>query len=52
MLLVQWQRGRKVIIHPEAHTNTGLHDSLPGWRLLRAGAEMLGLTHRNDTTEK
>jgi branched-chain amino acid transport system substrate-binding protein len=52
MLLVQWQRGRKVIIHPEAHTNTGLHDSLPGWRLLRAGAEMLGLTHPNDTTEK
>jgi ABC-type branched-subunit amino acid transport system substrate-binding protein len=51
MLLVQWQRGRKVIIHPEAHTNTGLHDSLPGWRLLIAGAEMLGLTHR-DSNEK
>jgi branched-chain amino acid transport system substrate-binding protein len=51
MLLVQWQRGRKVIIHPEAHTNTGLHDSLPGWRLLVAGAEMLGLTHR-DSNEK
>jgi len=51
MLLVQWQRGRKVIIHPEAHTNTGLHDSLPGWRLLIAGAEMLGLTHRNDSSE-
>ncbi len=52
MLLVQWQRGRKVIIHPEAHTNTGLHDSLPGWRLLLAGAEMLGLTHRDDSNEK
>ena len=52
MLLVQWQRGRKVIIHPEAHTNTGLHDSLPGWRLLVAGAEMLGLTHRDDNGEK
>jgi len=51
MLLVQWQRGRKVIIHPDAHTNTGLHDSLPGWRLLIAGAEMLGLTHR-DSNEK
>jgi branched-chain amino acid transport system substrate-binding protein len=48
MLLVQWQRGRKVIIHPEEHTNTGLHDSLPGWRLLRTGAEMLGLTHREN----
>ena len=52
MLLVQWQRGRKVIIHPEAHTNTGLHDSLPGWRLLLAGAEMLGLTRRDDNSEK
>ena len=52
MLLVQWQRGRKVIIHPEQHTNTGLHDSLPGWRLLVAGAEMLGLTHRDDSNEK
>jgi branched-chain amino acid transport system substrate-binding protein len=52
MLLVQWQRGRKVIIHPEAHTNTGLHDSLPGWRLLLAGAEMLGLTHRDNNSEK
>ena len=50
MLLVQWQRGRKVIIHPEAHTNTGLHDSLPGWRLLRAGVEML--LHRDDSNEK
>jgi ABC-type branched-subunit amino acid transport system substrate-binding protein len=51
MLLVQWQRGRKVIIHPESHSNTGLHDSLPGWRLLLAGAEMLGLTHRDDRDE-
>lgn len=50
MLLVQWQRGRKVIIHPEAHTNTGLHDSLPGWRLLRAGVEML--FHRDDSHEQ
>jgi branched-chain amino acid transport system substrate-binding protein len=50
MLLVQWQRGRKVIIHPEAHSQSGLHDSLPGWRLLLAGVEML--LHRDDSNEK
>jgi len=50
MLLVQWQRGRKVIIHPEEHSASGLHDSLPGWRLLLAGVEML--LHRDDSNEK
>jgi branched-chain amino acid transport system substrate-binding protein len=52
MLLVQWQRGRKVVIHPEEHSDPGLHDSLPGWRLLRAGVEMLRSSRRDDDDEK
>jgi branched-chain amino acid transport system substrate-binding protein len=52
MLLVQWQRGRKVIIHPEEHSEPGLHDSLPGWRLLRAGVELLLPARRDDDSSE
>ena len=48
MLLVQWHRGRKVIIQPESHTETGSLDFPSGWKLLLAGADLLRLTRRDD----
>ena len=44
MLLVQWHRGRKVIIVPESHDDSGSLDFPAGWRLLLAGFEALRLT--------
>ena len=42
MLLVQWHRGRKVIIVPESHDDSRVRSIFPsGWRLLLAGVEML-----------
>ncbi len=41
MLLVQWHRGRKVIIVPESHDDSGSLDFPAGWRLLLAGFEAL-----------
>ncbi|MGH7813970.1 MAG: ABC transporter substrate-binding protein [Candidatus Binataceae bacterium] len=46
MLLVQWHDGRKLIIDPEAHAETGELEFPSGWRLLLAGAEMLKLSRR------
>jgi branched-chain amino acid transport system substrate-binding protein len=51
MLLVQWHRGRKVIIIPESHDDSGSLDFPAGWRLLLAGAEMLRLSRRDDSQE-
>lgn len=51
MLLVQWHRGRKVIIQPEAHTDTGSLDFPSGWRLLLAGVDLLRLSRRDDSSE-
>jgi branched-chain amino acid transport system substrate-binding protein len=51
MLLVQWYRGRKVIIVPESHDDSGSLDFPAGWRLLLAGAEALRLTRRDDSSE-
>jgi branched-chain amino acid transport system substrate-binding protein len=48
MLLVQWHRGRKVIIQPESHTDTGSLDFPSGWKLLLAGADLLRLNRRDD----
>ncbi len=51
MLLVQWHRGRKVIIAPEAHDDSGSLDFPSGLRLLLAGVEMLRLRRRDDSRE-
>jgi ABC-type branched-subunit amino acid transport system substrate-binding protein len=51
MLLVQWHRGRKVIIVPESHDDSGSLDFPAGWRLLLAGAEALRLTRPHDSNE-
>jgi branched-chain amino acid transport system substrate-binding protein len=48
MLLVQWHRGRKVIIQPESHADTGSLDFPSGWKLLLAGADLLRLNRRDD----
>jgi branched-chain amino acid transport system substrate-binding protein len=51
MLLVQWHRGRKVIIIPESHDDSGSLDFPAGWRLLLAGADLLRLTRPDDSQE-
>ncbi|MGA3230764.1 MAG: ABC transporter substrate-binding protein [Candidatus Binatus sp.] len=51
MLLVQWHRGRKVIIAPESHDDSGSLDFPSGLRLLLAGIEMLRLSRRDDSRE-
>jgi branched-chain amino acid transport system substrate-binding protein len=51
MLLVQWHRGRKVIIVPESHDDSGSLDFPAGWRLLLAGAELLRLSRPDDSRE-
>jgi len=48
MLLVQWHRGRKVIIIPESHDDSGSLDFPSGWRLLLAGFEALRLSRPDD----
>ena len=51
MLLVQWHRGRKVIIAPESHDDSGSLDFPSGIRLLLAGIEMLRLSRHDDSHE-
>jgi branched-chain amino acid transport system substrate-binding protein len=51
MLLVQWHRGRKVIIAPESHDDSGSLDFPSGMRLLLAGIEMLRLSRSEDSRE-
>jgi branched-chain amino acid transport system substrate-binding protein len=48
MLLVQWHRGRKVIIIPESHDDSGSLDFPAGWRLLLAGFQALRLSRPDD----
>jgi branched-chain amino acid transport system substrate-binding protein len=48
MLLVQWHRGRKVIIVPESHDDSGSLDFPAGWRLILAGFEALRLSRPDD----
>ena len=49
MLLVQWHRGRKIIIVPESHDDS---DSFPsGRRLLLAGIERLRFSRRDEPQE-
>jgi hypothetical protein len=51
MLLVQWHRGRKVIIVPESHDDSRSLDSPAGWRLIHAGFEALRLSRRDDSDD-
>ena len=51
MLLVQWHRGRKVIIAPESHDDSGSLDFPSGIRLLLAGIETLRLSRPDDSRE-
>ena len=55
MLLVQWHRGRKVIIVPESHDDSGSLDFPAGYRLILAGFEALRLTrpdHLDDSEDE
>ncbi|MGH7985169.1 MAG: ABC transporter substrate-binding protein [Candidatus Binataceae bacterium] len=51
MLLVQWHRGRKVIIDPGAHSDQGELELPAGWRLITAGFQFLKLTRRGQLEE-
>jgi branched-chain amino acid transport system substrate-binding protein len=51
MLLVQWHRGRKIIIIPESHDDSGSLDFPAGWRLLLAGAQLLRLSRPEASRE-
>ncbi|MGH8011507.1 MAG: amino acid ABC transporter substrate-binding protein [Candidatus Binataceae bacterium] len=52
MLLVQWHRGRKVIIDPGIHTAAQGELELPaGWRVIVAGFQALRLTRRDEIEE-
>jgi branched-chain amino acid transport system substrate-binding protein len=51
MLLVQWHGGRKVIIHPEPHLDTGELEFPTGWRLLLASLQMLRM-RRSDSPQE
>ena len=51
MLLVQWYRGRKVIIEPESHDDSGSLDLPSGVHLLLAGVDLLRLNRRDDSIE-
>jgi branched-chain amino acid transport system substrate-binding protein len=51
MLLVQWHHGKKVIIVPESHDDSGSLGVPSGLRLLLAGIEMLRLRRPDDSQE-
>ena len=55
MLLVQWHMGRKVIIEPQSHAETGAIEFPSGWRLIVASMRGLKLrlgggAHNEDET--
>jgi branched-chain amino acid transport system substrate-binding protein len=53
MLLVQWHEGRKMVIEPESHAETGEIEFPAGWKLILAGFEMLKLNRdREDPDEE
>jgi branched-chain amino acid transport system substrate-binding protein len=51
MLLVQWHRGRKVIIDPGAHTDMGELELPAGWKLIAAGFQFFKLSRRDQAEE-
>jgi branched-chain amino acid transport system substrate-binding protein len=48
MLLVQWYEGRKMVIEPESHAETGEIEFPAGWKLILAGFEMFKLNRKSD----
>lgn len=53
MLLVQWHEGRKMVIEPESHAETGEIEFPAGWKLILAGFEMFKLNRdRKDHDEE
>jgi branched-chain amino acid transport system substrate-binding protein len=52
MLLVQWHMGRKVIIEPQAHSETGAIEFPSGWRLVVASIRGLKLTLGGGTRDR
>ena len=48
MLLVQWHRGRKVLIDAEPDPDDGAIEFPSGWRLILASMRYLRLSHRDD----
>lgn len=51
MLLVQWHRGRKVIIEPDSHDDSNSLDLPSGVHLLLAGVDLLRLNRSDDSIE-
>jgi branched-chain amino acid transport system substrate-binding protein len=52
MLLVQWHEGRKLVIEPESHAETGEIEFPSGWKLILAGVEMLKLNRDRDDQDE
>jgi len=48
VLLVQWHGGQKVVINPEAHTETGTLELPTGWQLILSSLQKFKLTRRSD----
>ncbi len=48
MLLVQWHEGRKMVIEPESHAETGEIEFPAGWKLILAGFEMLKISRKRE----
>jgi len=48
VLLVQWHGGRKVVIDPEAHIETGTLEFPTGWQLILASFQRFKMTRRDD----
>jgi branched-chain amino acid transport system substrate-binding protein len=48
VLLVQWHGGRKVVIDPEAHVETGALEFPTGWQLILASFQRFKMTRRDD----
>lgn len=52
MLLVQWHRGHKVVIEPEAHADSPALEFPSGWRLILASFHLLKLGRGSDDEEE
>jgi branched-chain amino acid transport system substrate-binding protein len=48
VLLVQWHGGRKIVIDPEAHVETGALEFPTGWQLILASFQRFKMTRRDD----
>ena len=52
MLLVQWHRGRKVLIEAEPDPNAGAIEFPSGWRLVLASMQYFRLSRREDEVDE